>query len=480
MSFDSLQFALFFPTVVLLYFLLPQRFRLFLLLPASYYFYMSWRPEYVVLIALSTATAYWTGSALDKTTDTAKRKSYVGISLVINLGILFSFKYFNFLNGSIRSFFQNLGFTYPIPDLKFLLPVGISFYTFQVLSYTIDVYRGHTRHEKNWGVLALYVSFFPQLVAGPIERSNRLLPQFFRNVSFDAARVSSGLRLMLWGFFKKILIADRLSVLVDQVYNNAGTYSGWPLIIATYAFAFQIYCDFSGYSDIAIGAARVLGFDLMTNFRQPYLSRSVREFWTRWHISLSTWFRDYVYIPLGGGRVGTAKLYRNLAVVFLLSGLWHGAAWTFLVWGALHAALIIGSQVTKPVRSRAGRILRLNKAPAISNALRVLVTFHLVTFAWIFFRANSLPDAFHVIRTAFSGLDEGITGNLGLDIVQLSIAAAAVVVMEIVQSLQAHGLLDRIRRNSPVAVRWAVYALVVLVLLNLRTPIRSPFIYFQF
>ncbi len=478
MSFDSLQFALFFPTVVLLYFLLPQRFRLFLLLPASYYFYMSWRPEYVVLIMLSTATAYWTGAAIDKTSDISKRKRYVVLSLVINLGILITFKYFNFFNGSIRNLFQNLGFTYRVPDLKFLLPVGISFYTFQVLSYTIDVYRGHTRHEKNPGVLALYVSFFPQLVAGPIERSNRLLPQFFRNVSFDAARVSSGLRLMLWGFFKKILIADRLSVLVDQVYNNAGAYSGGSLIIATYSFAFQIYCDFSGYSDIAIGAARVLGFDLMRNFRRPYFSRSVREFWTRWHISLSTWFRDYVYIPLGGGRVGTAGLYRNLAVVFLLSGLWHGAAWTFLIWGALHAVLIIGSQITKPFRRRAGHALGLDRSPMVAHVLSVLITFHLVTFAWIFFRANSLPDAFHIVRNVFSGWRG--RGDLGLDRIQLTIAIVAIVVMEMVQGLQANGVLNRLREKSPVVVRWAVYLLVVLALLNLRTPVRSPFIYFQF
>ena len=394
MSFNSFQFLIFFAVVVAFYFSIPQRFRWILLLGASYYFYMCWNTRYVVLIVVSTLSAYHSGIQMGKTKLRSKRRRYLLLSLLINLGLLFSFKYFNFFNDSFRSVFQHYNILYTIPALEVLLPVGISFYTFQVLSYSIDMYRGDGEPEKHLGIFALYVAFFPQLVAGPIERSTHLLPQFHKDKVFDYKRVTDGLKLMLWGFFKKVVIADRLALVVDRVYSEPTRYTGLPLVIATYFFAFQIYCDFSGYSDIAIGGAQVMGYDLMSNFRRPYFSRSVSEFWRRWHISLSSWFRDYLYIPLGGSRVGKPRLGLNLLVTFLVSGLWHGANWTFVIWGALHGSYLVLSTWTASLRGEISTILYLNKFPKVRELVRVMVTFHLVLFAWIFFRADSISDAY--------------------------------------------------------------------------------------
>ena len=331
MFFNSLEFAVFFPIVVGLYLLTPERFRWTLLLAASYYFYAAWKAEYLILILVSTLIDYTVALRMEKASNPAKRRSWLIVSLCSNLGILFSFKYFNFFNDSVRTVFDQFNIFYDVPAFEVLLPVGISFYTFQTLSYTIDVYRGQRPAERHIGIFALYVAFFPQLVAGPIERSTRLLPQFFKKVELTYERTVDGLRLMLWGFFKKLVIADRVGAYVDVVYASPDDHSGMTVLIATYFFAFQIFCDFSGYSDIAIGSARILGYDLMDNFRRPYFSKSISEFWRRWHISLSTWFRDYVYIPLGGNRVVKWRWYYNLMVVFVVSGLWHGANWTFVV-----------------------------------------------------------------------------------------------------------------------------------------------------
>lgn len=357
MLFNSLQFLLFLPVVVALYFATPHRFRWALLLLASYYFYAAWRPEYLLLIIASTLVDYLCALRMGRLESRRRRKKYLVLSLGSNLGLLFGFKYLTFFNESTRAVFDQLNIFYGVPTFEILLPVGISFYTFQTLSYTIDVYRGARPPERHLGIFALYVSFFPQLVAGPIERSTRLLPQFFQHHGFDAGRVQSGLRLILWGFFKKIVIADRLAVYVNAVYANPSAYDGPSLLLATYFFAFQIYCDFSAYSDIAIGSARVMGFELMQNFRRPYFARSIQEFWQRWHISLSTWFRDYVYLPLGGNRVPTWRWYTNLLLVFLVSGLWHGANWTFVVWGALHGTYLVFAIATRDRRDHMWRRL---------------------------------------------------------------------------------------------------------------------------
>ncbi|MCK5082965.1 MAG: MBOAT family protein, partial [Candidatus Omnitrophica bacterium] len=425
MLFNSLHFLIFFPVVVLAYFSMGHRFRWIFLLCASYYFYMCWKPEYVLLIMASTLIGYYTGLQMDKATVRSRRKMFLILSLVSNLGILFAFKYFNLLNDSLRAGFNHFNILYNIPAFDVLLPIGISFYTFQTLSYTIEVYRGNQKPEKHLGIFALYVAFFPQLVAGPIERSTNLLPQFYQRQRFDLQRIKNGLLLMAWGFFKKLIIADRIAVLVNQIYNNPTDYSGAPLIIATYLFAFQIYCDFSGYSDIAIGGAQVLGIDLMKNFKFPYMAKSVSEFWKRWHISLSTWFRDYLYIPLGGNRVTTQRWFFNIIIVFLISGLWHGANWTFVIWGALHGFYILFSFVTAKKRQSMASLLRLDQYPKIWGAVKTFITFNLIVFAWIFFRANSISDAMYICAHLFSGNEFGARAHsFGINVNELFIILA--------------------------------------------------------
>lgn len=305
--------------------------------------------------------------------------------MISNLGLLFLFKYFNFFSQSLQEILNLLKISIELPTLDLILPVGISFYTFQTLSYTFEVYRGNIKPEKTFGIFALFVSFFPQLVAGPIERPEHLLPQFRQKFNFDTERISSGLRLMLWGMFKKVVIADQLARLVNLVYNEPSSWHGLIVIAATYSFAIQIYCDFSGYSDIAIGAARVMGFDLRLNFKEPYLAQSIADFWRRWHISLSTWFRDYLYIPLGGNRVSQKRMYLNLMIVFIVSGLWHGANWTFVIWGALHGFYMVFSLATKNIREHILASLNLWGKPRLLLRLNVFSTFHLVVFAWVFF-----------------------------------------------------------------------------------------------
>ena len=483
MLFNSFEFAIFFPLVVIGYFLLPPRFRWAFLLGASYYFYMCWKAEYLVLIVISTLIDYVAGLRMGKTTVQSRRKKYLLLSLVANLGILFTFKYANFFSESLRVALNQFNIFYDMPMFDLLLPVGISFYTFQSMSYTIDVYRGEQQPERHLGKFALYVAFFPQLVAGPIERSLRLLPQFDRVFKFDYERVVSGLRLMLWGFFKKLVIADRLAIYVNEAYNHPAEYQGLTLLLATYFFAIQIYCDFSGYSDIAIGAARVMGYDLMTNFRQPYFSKSISEFWRRWHISLSTWFRDYLYIPLGGNRVGKQRWYFNLFAVFVISGLWHGANWTFVVWGALHGGYLIFAIVTADWRQKLAHWSGLAKRPALHNLLRTLITFHLVLFAWIFFRANSLSEAFMIIGN-MAVLDFSLESlkslNIALGWGELLVAIGSILFLELAHLLQSRGKVHSWITARPAALRWSVYYLLLLAIAFFGVFNHSEFIYFQF
>ncbi len=335
MFFNSLHYVIFLPIVVAFYFLIPPRRRWIFLLAASYYFYMCWKMEYIVLILASTIVDYYAGLHMGRIKDKSKRRKFLVLSLISNLGLLFAFKYFNFFNESTRAAFAHFDITYNIPYFDVLLPVGISFYTFQTLSYTIDVYRGKKEPETHLGIFALYVAFFPQLVAGPIERSTHLLPQFHKVQTFSYDRTVDGLKLIIWGMFKKVVIADRVAVVADTVFNSPGNHNGAQFMIGTFFFAYQIYCDFSGYSDIAIGSARILGIDLIKNFNRPYYSKTIAEFWKRWHISLSTWFRDYLYISLGGNRAGISRWYFNLLATFLISGLWHGANWTFIIWATM-------------------------------------------------------------------------------------------------------------------------------------------------
>ena len=493
MLFNSTQFIIFFPVVVFFYFLLPHRFRWMLLLVASYYFYMCWKAEYLLLILGSTIVDYIAAIQMSRQSTKAKKKLYLILSLAVNLGLLFGFKYFNFFSDSFRTIFDQFNVLYNVPTFKVLLPVGISFYTFQTLSYTIDVYRGKREPEKHLGIFALYVAFFPQLVAGPIERSTRLLPQLVKKYNFDYNRVTDGLKLMLWGFFKKVVIADRVAVIVNQVYNNPNDAAGLPLLIGTYLFAFQIYCDFSGYSDIAIGAAKVFGIDLMQNFRRPYFAKSIREFWQRWHISLSTWFRDYLYKSLGGNHTTRWRWYYNIMIVFLISGLWHGANWTFVIWGGLHGLYYLFSYWTRNIRPRLTRLFKLYKVPFLHKTLRVLLIFNIVSFGWIFFRANNLSDAIFIVTHLFTGIwdvlirikEIGITPgifNYGFDlsVSEMFIGMCAILILGIHHILQRKQSVVVWLKTKPIWARWLVYYSLLISILVFGYLEPSEFIYFQF
>lgn len=400
MLFNSFDFLLFFPIVVILYWVLPHRFRNPMLLLASYYFYMNWEPVYALLILFSTVTTWGCGMLIGKgekggtSVDDTGRKSrrWLSLCIVLNICILFTYKYLEFIGNSIHDLFLAVGIAIPIPHFELLLPVGISFYTFQAIGYIVDVYRGDIKPERNFFTYALFVSFFPQLVAGPIERAKNLLPQFHTVHRFNGDNMIDGLKMMAWGYFMKLCIADSVAPYVNAVFNNIDMHNGKTIWLASFMFTFQIFCDFAGYSLIAIGTARCVNFRLMQNFRQPYLSRNVKEFWRRWHISLSSWLSDYIYKPLGGSRVSDAKHHRNLLITFLASGLWHGANWTFVVWGAYHGVLQslhkIGSKIKKPAFYSSKTV----------TVLGVLGTFVLVLLGWVLFRANSLSDAMTAYR----------------------------------------------------------------------------------
>lgn len=409
MLFNSLRFLIFFPIVILIYYIIPKKTRHIWLLLASYYFYMCWNAKYALLLLFSTVITYLSGLYFEHLKENSdqphyfrKKKLCVATSFTLNLSILFFFKYFNFLLENMQYLFNAIDIELNVPPVDILLPVGISFYTYQALSYTMDVYREEIPAEKNFFRYALFVSFFPQLVAGPIERSKNLLQQLRtpKPLTWNAFR--EGILLMIWGYFLKVILADRIAIFVDTVYGNYNNYNGWYFIVATVLFSVQIYCDFSGYSIIAMGASKLLGINLMENFNAPYLSQSVAEFWRRWHISLSSWFKDYLYIPLGGNRKGTFRKYANLMIVFLVSGLWHGAQWTYVIWGGLNGIYQVLESAFKPIRDKINTLLHLNTRTISHKAFRVLSTFVLIDFSWIFFRADSLHSSLHIVRSIFT------------------------------------------------------------------------------
>lgn len=478
MSFISPEYVVFFCIVLPLFFIIKHPVRWILLLVVSYFFYAYGNIQYVPLIAFSTVVDYIAARMIHKNDEhETQRRLWLAASILVNLGVLFFFKYFNFFNESAATAFGYTPLTHNL-----VLPIGISFYTFQSMSYTIDVFRRKLEPENHFGIMATYVAFFPQLVAGPIERATNLLPQFREKKTFDEHRAVEGLQLILWGFFKKVVIADRLAIYVNTVYNNTDEYTGLTLIIATIFFTFQIYCDFSGYSDIAIGTAKIMGFDLMQNFRQPYLSQSIREFWGRWHISLSTWFRDYLYIPLGGNRAGVVRNLINLFIVFLVSGLWHGAGWTFVIWGALHGIAIVIVALL--------RHFEINLLPGKNTAMvlaRVAITFVFVAFTWIFFRANSLADAQYIIAhlTIFDTSQDIFApfaqGLLPMQI-EFTLSFVLIVVLIGFDMLNARVPLPRMLAKTPILFRWGFYYAIIATVLfsGLYGAGASQFIYFQF
>lgn len=378
--------------------MLPHKYRWALLLFASCFFYMFFKPEYIIILIFTIIIDYYAGILLENEQNKRRKKIFLVMSLVANIGVLAVFKYYNFLNDNITGFAKLAGLSNPIPPLRMLLPIGLSFHTFQAMSYTIEVYRGNQKAERHFGIYSLYVMFYPQLVAGPIERPQNILHQFYIKQEFSVDNAVHGLTLIGNGLLKKMVIADRLAIYVNSVYGNIGTANSANTIIAAVFFSFQIYCDFSGYSDIAIGTARFMGFDLMRNFNRPYLATSITEFWSRWHISLSTWFRDYLYIPLGGNRVAKIKWYRNIFIVFMVSGLWHGAQWTFIFWGALHGLFNLYGIATKAIRYRLAQTSGLLRLPKLNKLLNQASVFMLVTFAWIFFRAENFQKASAIIN----------------------------------------------------------------------------------
>ena len=479
MLFNSWQYAVFLPVVFALYWALPHKLRWPLLLAASYYFYMSWNVTYVVLILFTTAVSYTAALLLEKTEQRKKRRVLLTAALVACLGVLFVFKYWNFFFGSLAAVARRFAIPLHPTTLRLLLPVGISFYTFQTLGYVIDVYRGDVEAEKNFGVYAAFISFFPQLVAGPIERTKNLLPQIKAEHTFDYDQATYGLKLMAWGYFKKIVIADTLSQYVSKVYDAPQDFQGFALVLATVFFTIQIYCDFSGYSDIAIGTAKLLGINLMTNFKSPYFSASIREFWSRWHISLSTWFRDYVYIPLGGNRVGKARHALNLMVTFLVSGLWHGANWTFVVWGGLHGAAQVMENALIPKKEE--------KSTRIIWWVRVCVVFAFVAFAWIFFVSNSIGDALYVIGHLFDGIRTPIAYlHDGFTMIEMtkpifgaeSFLIALLAIFDFL-SLKMDVILKLSKKNW--MIRWAVDLCMGLIIVFFsQKGVAAEFVYFQF
>jgi len=428
----------------------------------------------------STVVDYCSGILMHRTNKTKLRKLLLIASLTTNLGLLFFFKYFNFFGDTVNNLFERFNIFTEIPAYSFLLPVGISFYTFQTLSYTIDIYRRKQMPEYHFGRFALFVSFFPQLVAGPIERSVNLIPQFRQDFKFEYERVRDGILLMVWGFFKKVVIADRLAEYVNLVYNNPTEFRGLQNVVATLFFSFQIYCDFSGYSDIAIGAALILGYRLMTNFLRPYFALNIREFWQRWHISLSTWFRDYVYISLGGNRVVKWRWYYNLFITFLVSGLWHGADWTFVIWGALHGFYLIFAIWTIKIREQINRWIGIARFPGLNRFAQIFVTFVLVYFAWIFFRANNLQDAFLIIRNTFRFGDPASL-NLFTFKIDIYIAFIGISLLLIVEYFEEYlGLYEKLKLSIPRFWKWAMLTVIIYLILILGVWQGTDFLYFQF
>lgn len=536
MSLISFEYLIFFTVIVAIYFALPHRARWAYLLAASYFFYMWMNPKYAALIFMTTVIVYVTAIAMHGRTPRIK-KMCVALSVVSNLGTLFLFKYFNFFNASIKEMLNAAGLGYNVPALSLLLPVGISFYTFQALGYTIDVYRGTREPERHFGIFALFVSFFPVLLSGPIERSTTLLPQLWKKVDFNYDRVTDGLKLMAWGFFQKLVIADRLGVYVNMVYNDPQKIDGLPLLLATYFFAVQIYCDFSGYTDIAIGTAQVMGYDLIPNFRRPFYAQNIAELWRRWHISLISWLRDYLYITLGGNRVPRWRLYLNIMIVFTLSGLWHGAQWTLVIWGALNGVLIGLGRITLGLRDRirsnilfgigripaavyfsaAGLLVLFTIAggallPARGIGLRIaagvfgaalltmgvlktrgalfdrflvtagklwmiFVTFQLFTLGAIFFRSRNVKDAWYIL-THFPGTNFKDL-KLIFSMTDFLMMAGVIIVLNVINLLQERGSVRQMLRRKPLVLRWSLYYLLVMSIIAMMYK-TAQFIYFQF
>ena len=481
MLFNSTEFALFLPIVFAIYwFALREKVRaqnVFIIL-ASYVFYGWWDWRFLSLIIFSSAVDFWIGQKMEATFAEKTRKYLLWLSLGVNLGLLGFFKYYDFFITEFMTAFAEIGVNLHASTLRIILPVGISFYTFQTLSYTIDVYRKKLPAVRDWTVFFAYVSFFPQLVAGPIERATQLIPQFLQKRKFEYAEAKDGMRQILWGLFKKVVIADNCAGVVEKIFNNYESFGIAVLALGAVLFAIQIYCDFSGYSDIAIGTARLFGFKLMRNFSFPYFSRDIAEFWRRWHISLSTWFRDYLYIPLGGSRVESrGKLIRNIFIIFLVSGFWHGANWTFIAWGGLHACYFLPSILMNKNRRHLSTVAENRMLPSLKESAQILWTFALVCIAWVFFRAENLTHAINYLTQAVTNFE--IQPRLFRKNIWLLLGIILMLALEWFQRKKQHGFqFDDLK--IPRFARATAYVLAALAILLFAPQGESNFIYFQF
>lgn len=485
MVFNSLEFLIFFPIVLLLYFfVVPKKYNWVMLLAASYYFYLTWKWQLIYLIVFTTVVSFVSGIVISRAQKKSTKKLFLVLTLTVCLGVLFFYKYFNFLSTSVTGIINALGGNVKDFTLDLILPVGISFYTFQTLSYVIDVYRGTTPVETHFGYYALYVSFFPQLVAGPIERPENLLPQLKAEHKLEAANAAGGLRKMILGYFKKVVVADLFATYVVNVYSDVGNANGFTVLVATVLFAVQIYCDFSGYTDIAIGCAEIMGIKLMQNFNRPYTAKSIKEFWGRWHISLSSWFKDYIYIPLGGNRVSRFRNCLNIMIVFLVSGLWHGAAWTFVVWGVLHGLYQVIGKFTFRPRNKMWEKIGISPDGKLVGAIRTFNTFMLAAFAWIFFRANSFADLKVLLTKLFTDWSfspsffiDSLT-SMGLDLVAILTCIISVVILSMLDKTRLAS--DERRAKPDFRYAYLVWAIAFAWILLLAGDGASSFIYFQF
>jgi len=490
MNFNSIEFLVFYPIVLLLNFVVPLKYRWIALLAFSYYFYMSWNPSLIFLILFTTLVSWVCSLIIEKTDKQAVKKLCITVTLLICLGVLFFFKYYNFLANSFSALLTLFGTPNTDFTLNLILPVGISFYTFQTLSYAIDVYRGDVKTERHFGYYALFVVFFPQLVAGPIERPDNLIPQLKAEHKWNNEDALAGFKRMLVGFFKKVVVADLLATYVNVIYNDAENATGLGVILASVMFAVQIYCDFSGYTDIAIGCARVMGYRLMQNFDRPYCAKSIKEFWNRWHLSLSTWFRDYLFFPLGGSRCSTLKRYRNVMIVFLVSGLWHGADWTYVIWGALHGVYQVLGYITINARKKFFEKCGWKWDSKWHGMLQTAITFVLADFAWIFFRANNTAELGILLNRLFTSWSTPMSevfDTMGLTLTGAVISILSVAIMVILDRLVRHneqpqpdGTLRSTLAISNGKSLVYVWAIVIAWMVLLAGDGSSSFIYFQF
>jgi D-alanyl-lipoteichoic acid acyltransferase DltB (MBOAT superfamily) len=489
LAFISTQFLIFLLVVTAVHFMLPVRARWIWLLAASLFFYGLAEPIYLIQILAATGVSFWLGKRIEAAPDKKAKQRVMALGVLLLAANLVVFKYTPFLNETLRSLLGMANVEYPVPELQWLLPIGISFYTFQLISYLVDVFRGQQKAEREFGAFALYVTFFPKLVAGPIERAKNLLPQIHAHPAFDRAQAMLGMQLILWGLFKKVFVADRIAPFVNAIYDNPEAANGVQIAFATWLYAFQLYCDFSGYTDIALGIALIFGYRLTQNFNRPYFATSIQDFWKRWHISLTSWLTDYIFTPITRQKTFKIKFFNlmlyGMFITFVVSGLWHGAAWTYVVWGALHGGYIVVSLLLQKRWNNFARAIKLIDRPNLYRALKISVTFSLVCFAYIFFRASSMDDALHMVAslgTGWGAFKDNMLSVVGANRNEFFLALIGITVVMGAEVLQGRINMRQAIDARPAWMRWSLYYVgtLAVVLLGAFYGSQTAFIYFRF